>query len=210
MTVLRHPPGRAGRMWLERRLAAAVKAADLLDRKRQALLSETQRMHLLSARARQEWERSMAETRAWAAKFALLAGEAQAAMLAVELGSRAEVDVRWQSIMGVAYPADVSVHLPERTSTPLAGTAAYDQLEPSAQRSLRAALEHAAAARSYEVLSRELANTSRRSRLIEKRRAPDLRSALHGLELALEERDRDEGVRLRWVARRQRRREAPR
>lgn len=190
-------------MWLVRRLAVAGRAAELLDRKRQALISETERMQVLSARARKDWDSAMAGTRTWAVRASLLAGEEQLTMLAAQLGAPAAAQVSWRSIMGVAYPAQVDLRMPEHGSAALAGTAAYDQLEGSARVSLQAALEHAASARAYSVLSQELANTARRQRLIAKRRIPELSEELRRLQLRLDEQERDEGVRARWVARRQ-------
>ena len=49
------PPGRAGRLWLTRRLAVARRGADLLDRKLRILLSETARLRDAAARTATEW-----------------------------------------------------------------------------------------------------------------------------------------------------------
>jgi V/A-type H+-transporting ATPase subunit D len=204
VSAVRHPPGRSGRLWLERRLAVARRAADLLDRKRQALISETERMRVLSERAQRNWGAAMGETRSWAARAAALTGEEQGEELTAHLGGHAAARVGWRSIMGVAYPAEVSIELPAGTAAPLAGTAAYDELEGAARRALAAALESAAATRAYALLRDELAHTARRQRLIDKRRVPDLAEQLRSLEQRLEEQERDEGVRVRWVARRAR------
>ena len=45
---LRHPAGRAGRMWLEHRVEVATRGASLLDRKRRALVQEHRRLRVLA------------------------------------------------------------------------------------------------------------------------------------------------------------------
>lgn len=44
------PPGRAGRLWLRRRLAAAERAVELLERKLRILRAEQDRLALLAQR----------------------------------------------------------------------------------------------------------------------------------------------------------------
>ena len=59
------PPGRAGRLWLTRRLAVARRGADLLDRKLQVLRRELDRRRDSAARAAGEWERRRADADGW-------------------------------------------------------------------------------------------------------------------------------------------------
>ena len=50
-------PGRAGRLWLLRRLDVARRGADVLDQKRQTLLREQERLAKRLAETTTEWER---------------------------------------------------------------------------------------------------------------------------------------------------------
>ena len=51
----RVPPGRAGRIWLRRRLATARRGRDQLDRKLRILQPELQRQRIRAARSHEEW-----------------------------------------------------------------------------------------------------------------------------------------------------------
>ena len=59
-----------------------------------------------------------------------------------------------------------------------------------------------AAALAHERTARELQATTQRLRAIERRWIPEHERALHEVELALDERDREDAARTRWVSRR--------
>ena len=59
------PPGRAGRLWLQRRLQVARRGADLLDRKLRLLADELGRLRTDSARTGAEWDRRCADAERW-------------------------------------------------------------------------------------------------------------------------------------------------
>jgi len=69
------PPGRAGRIWLVRRLDTARRGADLLDRKLRILESELTRLQVASAEAAAEWNKCQADARTWLLRAAMLSGE---------------------------------------------------------------------------------------------------------------------------------------
>jgi V/A-type H+-transporting ATPase subunit D len=69
------PPGRAGRRWLAERLAAAHRAADLLDRKLRILRAEQDRYAELGRRAEGEWTGRCREADRWLLRAALVTGE---------------------------------------------------------------------------------------------------------------------------------------
>ena len=62
----RVPPGRAGRLWLLRRLAFARRSLELLDRKHQLLARELAGLARQRDEARRHWERSCADAERWA------------------------------------------------------------------------------------------------------------------------------------------------
>ena len=104
------PPGRAGRLWLTRRLAVARRGADLLDRKLQVLRRELDRRRDSAARAAAEWEHRRADADGWLLRAALLGGERAIRLAAAD--TFAEVMISHAATMGVRYPADATCATP--------------------------------------------------------------------------------------------------
>ena len=103
----RVPPGRAGRIWLRRRLATARRGRDQLDRKLRILQPEVQRQRIRAARSHEEWERACAEVRRWTTRAALVSGQDGFRHAAAR--HPADVELRWATSMGVSYPAGASL-----------------------------------------------------------------------------------------------------
>ena len=61
------PPGRAGRLWLQRRLETARRGAGLLDRKLRILQAELDQARESAAQTAAEWRHRQAEARSLAA-----------------------------------------------------------------------------------------------------------------------------------------------
>lgn len=64
---LRPPPGRAGRLWLERRIEVARRGGEVLDEKRRALLRLERAQAAELEASRREWEREDAARTRWVA-----------------------------------------------------------------------------------------------------------------------------------------------
>ena len=94
---VRHPPGRGGRLWLARRIEVATTGADLLDKKRRALVQEERRLRVLARQTASAWADAAREAETWVNRAAVMAGEEKLAMLAVA-HRPAEVTIRWRSI----------------------------------------------------------------------------------------------------------------
>ena len=62
-----------------------------------------------------------------------------------------------------------------------------------------AAAEFAAARAAHEAIAAELAATARRQRAIERRWIPEHEAALRRIELALDEREREDVARVKWA-----------
>lgn len=200
MTAVHHPPGRAGRIWLRRRLTTARRGADLLDSKLRILRREEQRFAVLAERTRAEWEASLAEAERWLLRAALVGG--QRGVRADPGTAPAGVEVTWASVMGVRYPSRAAVRLPEeQPRSPVAATAALPMARAAYRRALEAAVAHAAADGAARVVAAEVTTTRTRLRAIEDRWVPRLEQALAGLEASLLEAETADNVRLRWVAR---------
>ncbi|MGF7120584.1 V-type ATP synthase subunit D [Rhodococcus sp. BE178] len=198
MTRMGHvPPGRTGRLWLERRLEVARRGVDLLDRKRQVLLAEGERLERVAADTATAWQDTCREADAWLVRVLLLGGERA---IRLGTGETAQVDIEWARSMGVRYPASATVTTPAEPlrDDPLDGPAVFD-----ARRSHRAALEaavrHAAALAAVRTVRAEERTTARRMRALSQRWIPALEDELRRLRLELEEQEHADAVRRRWV-----------
>jgi V/A-type H+-transporting ATPase subunit D len=194
------PPGRAGRLWLKRRLEIARRGRDVLEQKRRVLFGEERRLRHLVEETGGEWKERCQAAETWLLRAVLLGGERQIPIARAHLDRAAGGRVVWRSAMGLAFPAEVDCELPSPIWFSLLGnTSALEFAASAHRRALTAAVEHAAARRALELISAELDLTVRRLRAVEQRWIPRLESALHDLELALEERERDETVHARWA-----------
>ena len=197
--VLHAPPGRAGRLWLQHRLATAQQGADLLDHKLRVLRAERERLALLQERTAGVWEATSREADAWLLRAVLIGGER-----AVRLSSdqaAADVQILWERQMGVRYPAEATCTPPEPdAASPAMSTAAMVTVRECHRRALEAAVQHAAVEAAGRVLEAEERATRRRLRAIEERWIPRLRQALAEVQLKLEEEEHADGVRLRWAS----------
>ncbi len=197
--VLHAPPGRAGRLWLQHRLAVARQGADLLDHKLRILRGERERLALQQRRAAGVWDATSREAARWLLRGVLLGGERSVRLS----GDRtpAEVRVVWRQPMGVRYPAEATCDVPEATpdAAPV-GNAALVAAAVAHRRALRAAVELAAVESAVRILLAEETATRRRLRAIEDRWIPRVQEALDAVQLGLEEEEHADGVRLRWAA----------
>lgn len=97
--VLAVPPGRAGRLWLQRRLETARRGADLLDRKLRILQGEVGRLRESAAQTAAAWDHDQAEADQWLLRAALLNG--QRAIRQSADGVPADVRISYSITMGV-------------------------------------------------------------------------------------------------------------
>jgi V/A-type H+-transporting ATPase subunit D len=198
---LRTPPGRAGRLWLRGRLAAAVNAADLLDHKRRELESELTRIRRILGRRTKAWQKAMADAQRWLGRIDLTAGGRALRMAAALERTRAEVELQWRQTMGVRYPTDFRLDFPAGPPVlSLDGGTAVTVASTFYRAAVQAAVAHAVARTAQERIQAELDRTIRRLRALKLRAIPAHRKALATLELQLDERDREEGVTARWAS----------
>jgi V/A-type H+-transporting ATPase subunit D len=190
----RVPPGRAGRIWLRRRLATARRGRDQLDRKLRILQPEVQRQRIRAARSHEEWERACAEVRRWTTRAALVSGQDGFRHAAAR--HPADVELRWATSMGVSYPSGATL-----TTTPEPGAVVDNAAVAPALEATRVALlagvQAAAADEAVRRIEAEIDVTRRRLHALDKRWLPWLDAELARLELALEQAEHEDGVRLR-------------
>lgn len=200
---LRHPPGRAGRMWLGHRLAVAQRGVDLLDKKRRVLMQEERRLRVVARDAAAEWNHVAREAETWLNRAAIMAGEEKLSMLAAQHPA-ASVAVRWRSSMGVVFAAEADVDLGPVPADPSGGSAAADLAVSAYRRAVGPAVNEAAARSALSRISRERELTARRQRAVERRWVPALADAMARLDGVLDEVEREEATRALWVRTRNR------
>jgi V/A-type H+/Na+-transporting ATPase subunit D len=200
----RVPPGRAGRLWLQRRLVLARRGADLLDRKLVILRGELDQLRVAAGQASAQWARCQAEADRWLLRVALLGGQ-RAVRLAAD-GRLAEVTVEYSAVMGIRYPASASCVCPEPGGGDGPVLAAARRAQQAA---LTAAVRHAAAAQALAVVEAEVLATRYRLRAIRDRWIPRMEQALAEVSLGIEEQEIADAARLRLAAGRGRGRTGP-
>ncbi len=203
---IRTPPGRAGRLWLRDRLALADRAVSLLDTKVRLLRRELDRLELLAARAEQQWLQELQSAREWQQRALLAGGERDFRLMAAR--DPADVSVTSVSVMGVEFPGSIECRTPDHPADqPWTGSSAMHPARRAFAAAVRAAADSGAARLARDTLSREVVSTSQRLRALRDRWIPALQETLHTVEAALDEVERTDSARLRWVDVRRERRE---
>jgi V/A-type H+/Na+-transporting ATPase subunit D len=189
------PPGRAGRIWIVRRLETARRGADLLDRKLRILQGELARRQAAAAETEAHWDRCQADAQTWLLRASLLGG--QRAITLASDGQRAGVTVRYELAMGVRYPSRATCTFPSPATWDGPVVARTRQAHRTA---LAAAAEHAAATAAVRVVDAEVRATRYRLRAVQDRWIPALEQALADVTFELEEQERSDAARLRLAS----------
>jgi V/A-type H+-transporting ATPase subunit D len=190
------PPGRAGRIWLVRRLETARRGADLLDRKLRILQSELSRLQAAAARTAEQWDHCQDEARTWLLRAALLSGE-RAIRLADD-GQVADVRVSYAATMGIRHPESATCAFPPSLTWDSPVLARTRQAHRTA---LEAAARHAAAIAAVRMVDDEVRATRYRLRAVQDRWIPRLEQALAEVTFTIEEQERADAARLRLAVR---------
>lgn len=194
--VLVHPPaGRAGRLWLRRRLTTAQRGSDQLGRKLRVLRGERDRLAERGSHAERAWWDAVAEARTWQLRAGLLGG--QRAYAQFPPVDPVTVAVQWRTVGGLTIPVAAEVPDPAPESGTFTANAAVVAMTQSFGTALRAASELAVLDESLGRLDAEIGDTRRRVRALDKRWLPALRSALARVEEGLEFNEQEEAARLR-------------
>lgn len=187
------PPGRAGRLWLQRRLETARRGADLLDRKLRILQGEVARLRESTAETSGAWEQEQADAEQWLLRAGLLNGQ-RAIRLSADRAP-AEVRISYAVMMGVRFPSDVTVGLPP--AAVIWESSVLTEARQAHRAALVAAVHHAVAAEALRVMEAEALVTRYRLSAVRDRWIPRLERALAEVTLAIEEQERTDAARLR-------------
>ena len=198
--ALRIPPGRAGRTWLLGRLEVAHRGAELLDRKRGALLAERARVRAQVEQAQRDWEDAIARVETWTLRAGIVDGAARLELLARHASEQSSLELSWRNLMGARIPRAEAIDVPEPPDvSALGGSSATVLLARACGEAVRAAARYAIAERAASELSAELARAARRLRALQERWIPQHEQALAALDLALDEAEREQAIRVRWL-----------
>jgi V/A-type H+-transporting ATPase subunit D len=192
--IVRHPPGRAGRVWLRDRLAKTREGVSMLERRRDLLLRERRRLSALADQTSEEWTGRYRETVPATIRLTVAGG--RTAIVRAEYQQPADAKVQWKSAMGVEYPGRAEAQLGDPPDAP--GPAAFGQAVDNYRAAVEAAVRHAAASTALERIDTELEVTHQRLRALRDRLVPGLAAALRTLEIELDEAEREELLRVRW------------
>ena len=194
----RFPPGRAGRLWLRRRLATAERGADQLGRKLRVLIAEQERLQIHRLGREREWASAWTEATTWQLRAGIVGGQDALARAAAR--APADVEVTWATAVGLRYPADARLAHPAGPAISPPGNAAIPAAQQAFDTALLAAARLAAADEAVRRLEAEVALTRRRVRALEKQWLPALQAALTTIERSLEQAEQEDGARLRRAA----------
>jgi V/A-type H+-transporting ATPase subunit D len=193
MSTPRVPPGRAGRLRLRRRLAAAERGADLLERKLRALLGEQRARHCAAEDSTRVWSDAAADADQWLVRA--LAASGQGGLRRCVPAGVAGVAITEKDSMGVRYPSQASCELPEAGYA--AESAALICAQAAYARAARAAVQAAVDQAAVRVVDAAVTATRRQVRILRRHWIPELHAVLARLEFALEQSDFEDGVRRR-------------
>ncbi|HEY6749361.1 MAG TPA: V-type ATP synthase subunit D [Mycobacteriales bacterium] len=197
---MRVPPGRAGRLDLERRLRSARRSADVLDRKLRILRVEQDSLERAAREAEDCWRKRYADADTWLLRAALLGH--RRGLLAAER-PEAELVLGRAMAAGVGYLVLERMTVPDRPlSAAPPASAASDPAAAAGAVALEAAVRYAVADAALRSVAAEVSITRRRLRAIEDRWLPALTERYRVVVAELDEQERAEGARLRWATRR--------
>ncbi len=198
--MIRVPPGRAGQVWLRRRLATAHRGIDILSRKQRLLSDERDRRQPHAAAARAAWIEASTEAERWCSRSLRVGHRNQIALVSAQIQAPADVSVDWHNVMAVAIPAKATCEFPDfGLAGASGGSSATDRALVALADAVSKAAEHAAIQRALTNIDAELLQTRRRLRLLERRRVPQLEQALRASRERLAQSEREDILRLRWA-----------
>ncbi|MFI1169357.1 V-type ATP synthase subunit D [Streptomyces sp. NPDC020801] len=193
-------PGRAARLRLRRRLAAAERGADLLERKLRLLLERRTALEDAARVAGKRWREEIAAAEEWLLRGLVIGGE-QALTEAVP-ARPGTLEVQWSALMGLRHPTGVTWSAPVREpGEALAPNTALAHAETEYRTAVRTGAEYAAARTAAELVAAEALRTRQRVRALRRHWIPRLTQELAAADQALEQAEHEEAVRRRWAAR---------
>ena len=190
-------------MWLGRRLEIGRRGADVLTRKRRALVRLEQTLSAEVSLAEAAWEDAARDAFSWASRAAVVSGERRLALASLYAPTPLRAHVAWSSALGLVYPTSCELAPEPSTGLGAVGGSSATLIASQAHRTaLELGARYAVFRTAHERVVAELAQVAVRVRAIERRWIPAHEAALAHLEVVLDETEREDAVRFRRVRRR--------
>ena len=200
MTHLNIPPTRSNLLRMKQELQFAREGYEILDRKREVLTTELIRMaHDAGALQEKVWK--LLETAYHALEQAKLTmGEDHVAWAALAMSQTVDVQLKFRGVMGVPIPLVESRGAPlEMTYSMGATSATLDEASAAFREVLNHIPELSELMTAVWRLAGELRKTQRRVKALQYIFIPEYEETVLFIKSALEEREREETFRLKWL-----------
>lgn len=196
--IIGQPPGRSGKLWLQRRISIAEHGASRLEHKLQLLQRAYGNWTQRQPAAVQAWHDACQAAELWWLRACIADGRETTERLG--RGRVVELGVTPVTTAGRRHPGGAACGFdPGEVEPPVLSTALLQAL-PALEAAVRAAAELAVVDAARAALAAEIAVTQRRIRALRIRLLPQARSALAAVDLELEEAEHGDAVRVRRAA----------
>lgn len=200
MARINIPPTRSNLLQMKKELQFAREGYEILDRKRVVLTSELIRVaHEAEQLEREVWEQLEIAYRALE-QAKLTMGEENIAWAALAVSTTVNVQLKLRGVMGVPIPDIESQGSPLEATYSLADTpASLDEASAAFREVLKRIPELSELVTSVWRLAGELRKTQRRVKALQYIFIPEYEETVLFIKGALEEREREETFRLKWL-----------
>jgi len=200
MAAINIPPTRSNLLRMKQELKFAHEGYEILDRKREVLTTELIRMaHDAQELQDEVWKLVAAAYRALE-QAKLTMGQEHVERAALAVHETVDVNLKFRGVMGVPIPVVEARGEPPETSYSLGDTkATLDKASMTFRKVLERIPELSELVTSVWRLAAELRKTQRRVNALQHIFIPEYEDTVEFIKSALEEREREETFRLKWL-----------
>lgn len=200
MAAINIPPTRSNLLRMKQELKFAHEGYEILDRKREVLTTELIRMAHDAQELQEEVWKLVAEAYRALEQAKLTMGHEQVERAALAVHETVEVDLKFRGVMGVPIPLVEAKGKPPGTSYSLGDTkATLDKANTRFRKVLERVPVLSELVTSVWRLAGELRKTQRRVNALQHIFIPEYEETVEFIKSALEEREREETFRLKWL-----------
>jgi V/A-type H+-transporting ATPase subunit D len=194
------PPTRSNLLRMKQELNFAQEGYEILDRKREVLTTELIQMAHDAEVVQEEVWKLVAEAYRALAQAQLTMGEDHVERASLAINKTVDVNLKFRGVMGVPIPVIDASGGPPETPYSLGDTkATLDEASAAFRNVLKRIPELSELVTSVWRLAGELRKTLRRVNALQHIFIPDYEEKVEFIKSALEEREREETFRLKWL-----------
>ena len=194
------PPTRSNLLRMKQELNFAQEGYEILDRKREVLTTELIQMAHDAEVVQEEVWKLVAEAYRALAQAQLTMGEDHVERASLAINKTVDVNLKFRGVMGVPIPVIDASGGPPETPYSLGDTkATLDEASTAFRNVLKRIPELSELVTSVWRLAGELRKTLRRVNALQHIFIPDYEEKVEFIKSALEEREREETFRLKWL-----------